>query len=188
MVRMAYCYGFMALSISLRKCQLFPSTKMGERYPGSPLSSPLALPLAPGPEALSPEAAFHFALQLPLPAPRRATITHTTKRGSGEPPALVAREPGTGGRAGRIRPGGTRGLPAFVCCSGLDGFLFQTSPHFPPPPLFFCCLTGQGDRCVHPPQSPAPISPHRVNVTTRRQPAVERIRPASGPEPVQALT
>lgn len=118
-LRRAYGYAFMALSISLRKRQLFPLRKVGDvlQQAPSPILRRSSWLLAPEASFLSPEVAFQFPLQLPLsaaPPPRRVTITHTTKRGSGEPPALVAREPGTGGRAGPEQAG-RNARPARLC-------------------------------------------------------------------------
>lgn len=97
--RRAYCFAFMALPISLRKCQLFPSTKgrgvLLGKHSVQPLGAALGFPV--GGLLLNSQATFQFPLQLPLsPPPCKLQLPTTTKRGSGEPPALVACEPGTG--------------------------------------------------------------------------------------------
>lgn len=164
MVRKPPRHDFMALSISLKKKKGNCShQRKRERYPASPLSKPSALPPAPGAQAL-PEV-LRVRRGCPprsgsLP-PRRAAITHTTKRGSGEPPAPVAREPGTGGRA-PDQAGRTRGLePLSVALALMD---FLSSPLHIFCPLFFAAGQGQAATVfphprVLPPSHPQPTPP-----------------------------
>lgn len=110
----------------------------------------------PGGLVLNPEVAFQFPLQLPLPTPQASYNYPHNKEGLGR----AASSGGT--RAGHWllrwpnQAGRNEACPPLSVALALMDFFSRppdiTRPLFAP--------RGQSDRCVHPPQSPAPIPPH----------------------------
>lgn len=156
--RRAHCFAFIALSISLRKHQLFPSTKVGAGWvSGKPSIQPLgaALGFPAGGLLLNSWAAFQFPLQLPPPAPQASYNYPHNKEGLMRATSLG------GARAGHwlpelVGPGQEKReacAPLSVALALMD--FFSSSLHISCP--FLCCLAGVGGRCVHQPSSPEPL-------------------------------